>query len=119
MRPGRGLGRLRHATGHPDEAIAYHDQALTLAGDLGHPEDQARAHDGLAQDYHALNQHEQAREQWQHALDILTQLGVDHTDDEEANLAAIQAHLADLGQQPNPPSQESADPSADSTAAQS
>jgi hypothetical protein len=57
--------------------------------------DQARAHDGLAHAHHALDQYKHAREHWQDALGILTDLGIDHTDDEEANTAAIRAHLAD------------------------
>jgi hypothetical protein len=32
--------------------------------------------------YHALCQPEQARTHWQHALDILTRLGVPHIDDD-------------------------------------
>ena len=66
--------------------------------ELGQPVDQARAHDGLAHAHHALNQHDQARKHWQHALDILTDLGIDHTDDEETTTAAIRAHLASIEQ---------------------
>ena len=88
----QGLGRLHHATGHPDAALAHHDQALALACELGQPDDQARAHDGLAHAHHALHQPEQAGTHWRHALDILTHLGVDRTDD-ETTVAAIRAHL--------------------------
>jgi DNA-binding SARP family transcriptional activator len=94
----QGLGRLRHATGDPDAAIAHHDQALALAGELGQPLDQARAHDGLAHANHALNRHEQARKHWQHALNILTDIGIDRTDDEETTTAALRTHLAHLGE---------------------
>jgi tetratricopeptide (TPR) repeat protein/transcriptional regulator with XRE-family HTH domain len=93
----QGLGRLQLATGRVDAALTHHAQALTLATELGQPVDQARAHDGLAHAHHALHQHEQARTHWQHALDILTRLGIDHTDDEEATVAAIRTHLANLG----------------------
>jgi tetratricopeptide (TPR) repeat protein len=89
----QGLGRLRLATGDPDAAIAHHEQALTLAGELNQPDDQARAHDGLAHARRALHQHAQARRHWRHALDILTSLGIEHTDDEEATTTAIRAHL--------------------------
>jgi DNA-binding SARP family transcriptional activator/tetratricopeptide (TPR) repeat protein len=94
----QGLGRLQYATGQPATAINHHDQALAMAGELGQPADQARAHDGLANAYDALNQHERARHHWQRALDILLCLGVDHTDDEEATVAAIRAHLERLSQ---------------------
>jgi tetratricopeptide (TPR) repeat protein len=90
----QGLGRLRHTTGDPQTAVAHHDQALALADELGQPVDQARAHDGLAHAHHALNQHEQARKHWHHALNILTDIGVDYTDDEEATPAATRTHLA-------------------------
>jgi DNA-binding SARP family transcriptional activator/tetratricopeptide (TPR) repeat protein len=98
----QGLGRLRHATGKPDAAVAHHRRALALAGELGQPVDQARAHDGLAHAHRALDQPAVARGHWQQALDILTGLGVDHTDDEETTVAAIRAHLAglDRGKEP-------------------
>lgn len=100
----QGLGRLRHAAGDPAGAITMHDQALTVADELGQPVDQARAHDGLAHAHDALGQHEQARRHWQQALDILTGLGIDDTDDEETTVAAIRTHLAgedrSLGESP-------------------
>jgi DNA-binding SARP family transcriptional activator/tetratricopeptide (TPR) repeat protein len=92
----QGLGRLRCATGDPDAAIVHHGRALELAGELGQPLDQARAHDGLARAHHALDRHEDARRHWAEALDILTRVGVDHTDDEEASVLAIRTRLADL-----------------------
>jgi DNA-binding SARP family transcriptional activator/tetratricopeptide (TPR) repeat protein len=93
----QGLGRLAVATGRPKAAITHHEQALLIATELGQPDDQARAHDGLARAHHALDRHEQARDHWQRALDILTSLGIDHSDDEEASVAAIRAQLAGLG----------------------
>ena len=87
------MGWLQHAIGHHDAAIAHHEQALSLARELDQPIDQARAHDGLAHTYHTLDQPEQARKHWQHALDTLTDLGVDHTDD-GTTTAAIHTHLA-------------------------
>jgi tetratricopeptide (TPR) repeat protein len=94
----QGLGRLQHATGHPKAAITHHDQALALARELGQPVDQARAHDGLAHAHHALHQHDQARRHWQRALDILTGLGVDHTDEAETTAETIRTHLAALAE---------------------
>ena len=93
----QGLGRLHHATGHPDLALTHHQQALQHATDLAQPADQARAHDGLAHAHHALNHHDQARRHWQHALDILTSLGTDHTEELEASVPNIRAHLTNLG----------------------
>lgn len=63
----QGLGRLRHATGDPDAAIAHHERALAIAGELNQPEDEARAHNGLAHAHYALNKHEQARTHWKYA----------------------------------------------------
>jgi tetratricopeptide (TPR) repeat protein/transcriptional regulator with XRE-family HTH domain len=94
----QGLARLRHATGDAAAAITYHQRALAIADELSQPHDQARAHDGLAHARWALNQHEEARHHWQLALDILTVLGIDNTDDEETTTAAIQAHLAALAE---------------------
>lgn len=93
----RGMAGPGPAAAHhrdPDAAIAHHGQALALAGELGHPLDQARAHDGLAHTHRVLDQHEQAREHWQHALDILIDVGIDYTDEEEGTVAAIRTHLA-------------------------
>ncbi|MFG1603898.1 ATP-binding protein [Actinoplanes sp. NPDC049265] len=100
-----GLGRLRQAVGDPDAAVAHLDQALALAGvnELDQPVDEARAHDGLGHAHYALDQREQARKHWQHALHILTRTGVEGTDDEEATVATIQAHLTylDRGRPPD------------------
>ncbi|HKO32847.1 MAG TPA: tetratricopeptide repeat protein, partial [Candidatus Limnocylindria bacterium] len=90
----QGLGRLHHATGDPDAALTEHTEALALATELDQPRDQARAHNGLAYAHDALHQPDQAREHWQLALDILTRLGTDQTDDGETTVAAIRANLA-------------------------
>jgi DNA-binding SARP family transcriptional activator/tetratricopeptide (TPR) repeat protein len=90
----QGLGREAYATGDPTAAVAHHSQALALAQELGQPVDQARANDGLAYAHRALGQDEHARTRWRLALDLLTSLGIDHTDDEEATATAIRAQLA-------------------------
>jgi tetratricopeptide (TPR) repeat protein len=92
-----GLARLHYAADEPEAAIAHHRQALELATDLGQPLDQARAHDGIAHACLSLNQHEQACEHWRQALDILTRSGVDQTEDGEAGVSVIQAHLTNAG----------------------
>ena len=95
----QGLGRLQHTDGHPEAALTYHHRALALATELNQPGDQARAHDGLAHAHHALHQFELARAHWQQALNILTCLGIDHTDDEETATPAVRTHIANLHHQ--------------------
>jgi tetratricopeptide (TPR) repeat protein len=97
------MGRLRHATGELDAAVAHHERALALANELGQPTDRARAHDGLAHAYRTMHQHGQARQHWQHALQLITGLGIDHTEEQQVNVAAIRAHLAEVDQQPDYP----------------
>jgi tetratricopeptide (TPR) repeat protein/transcriptional regulator with XRE-family HTH domain len=94
----QGMGRLQLAAGRPHEALVSHGQALDLADELGQASDQAKAHDGLAHAHHALHHLDDARRHWQRALDILTGLGVDHSEDKETTATAIRAHLADLGE---------------------
>jgi hypothetical protein len=81
---------------NPSLALTYHQQALDLATNLGSLADQARAHDGLAQAHHTLKQPAQARVHWHRALEILTSLGTDNTEDLEASGSSIRAHLANL-----------------------
>jgi tetratricopeptide (TPR) repeat protein len=88
------LGLTCRATGHPADAITHHRAALGLARDLRQLPDQARALHGLATAHYDLDQHEQAREHWQHALDILTDLGAQHA--EEISADQIRAHLGGL-----------------------
>jgi tetratricopeptide (TPR) repeat protein len=95
-------GRVHNAAGRPDEALARHQRALDLAADLDQPGDVARAHDGLAHAHRSLGQHAQARRHWKAALDLLDRLGTDHTEDTEANVPAIRAHLTDLDRSAEP-----------------
>jgi DNA-binding SARP family transcriptional activator/Tfp pilus assembly protein PilF len=94
----QGLGRLHQAAGRGDLALDRYTQALGLATELGQDEDQARAHEGLACAHYSVGQSEPARRHWEWALEILARRGVEHTDDEEANVHAIRAHLTDLDQ---------------------
>lgn len=91
-----GFGRLHYAMGQPQLALRNHQRALDIAIELAQPADQARAHDGIARAYHTMKQNEQALQHWRHALDILTNLGTDHTEDEEATAACIKVHLSQL-----------------------
>ena len=94
----RGVAGTRLGTRRwpPGCRLTHHDRALALANEIGQPNDQPRAHDGLAHAHHALHKHELARTHWQHALDILTRLGIDHTGDEETSASAVRSHLVNL-----------------------
>ncbi|MEV6491163.1 BTAD domain-containing putative transcriptional regulator [Actinoplanes sp. NPDC051633] len=92
----QGLGRLHHTAGDPRVALDLHDQVLALATEIGQPADQARAHDGLAYAHHDLGDHERARTHWQHALDILDELGTAWTDDKETAAPIIRTRLRAL-----------------------
>ena len=62
-----GVGATHHATGHHDQAHAYHAAALTLASQIGDRYEQARAHDGLARTHHASGELDQTRHHWYQA----------------------------------------------------
>lgn len=59
------------------------------------PDDQARAHDGLAHTHQALGRQEEAAHHWRAALAILADLGLTHV--EEVDADAIRARLAPDG----------------------
>ena len=103
-RPGERRPQLAvRSTAGPGPATARHrppgrrphppPPALALANELGQPDDEARAHDGLAHAHHAMRRPEQARTHWQHALDILTDLGNVRTDEADTTVATIHARL--------------------------
>ncbi|HEX6683877.1 MAG TPA: tetratricopeptide repeat protein [Candidatus Limnocylindrales bacterium] len=91
-------GRLYCATGDPGLALIHHEQALRYAIDIAQPAEQARAQDGLAHAHHALDNHDQAREHWRQALEILVGLGTDRTNEIQTSVPSIRAHLAGLDQ---------------------
>lgn len=95
----QSFGRLHHTAGHLALALEHHEQALKHATSLAQPADQARAHDGLANAYRSLDQPGPARQHWQTALDLLTDLGIEHTDEMETTAPKIRARLANLDQQ--------------------
>ena len=90
----QALGRTRLGQHQPDDALAYHHEALDIAVQIDQPVDVARANDGIAHAYRARKDHDQARRHWQCALDILTELGIENTEDWEASATAIRSHLA-------------------------
>jgi hypothetical protein len=65
-----------------------------------------------------MHQYEQARTHWQLALDILTRLGIDDTDDEETTVTAIRTHLANLDPNQTAPPREQHDASRPASASQ-
>jgi tetratricopeptide (TPR) repeat protein len=71
-----GAGEALLASGQPEEARTCLIEALSLAEETGYRYQQARAHRGLAAACHGVAELEQARQHWQHALDIYTRLGV-------------------------------------------
>jgi DNA-binding SARP family transcriptional activator/tetratricopeptide (TPR) repeat protein len=81
-----GLGEARCMAGAHREAVADHTAALDLAGQTGEREEQARAHTGLAYAYHALAEPDLAREHWDQALALYTDLCSPHADDIRAML---------------------------------
>jgi Tfp pilus assembly protein PilF len=90
----QGLGRAHLATGQYEQALADHHRALDIAGELEHPGDRARAHDGLAHASQTLGQHDHARQHWQAALEILTALDTDHTEDPEMTTSTLRERLS-------------------------
>jgi tetratricopeptide (TPR) repeat protein/transcriptional regulator with XRE-family HTH domain len=67
------LGELSLATARPTDALARHTSALDLA-EPGDKAEAARAHEGLANAYHARNDPAHARHHWQQALARYTEL---------------------------------------------
>ncbi|MGP4101893.1 ATP-binding protein [Nonomuraea sp. KM90] len=93
-----GMGRLHHEHGRHDQALDDHRRALDLASDLDHLGDQARARDGLAHAHAALGRHDQAYGHWTEALILLTELGIDRTEERGVDVEHIRGHLARLVQ---------------------
>ena len=58
---------------------------------------QARAHAGLGHAHHATGKHGRARQHWQHALGLYTDLGVPEAGDVRAHLAALGGAVKDDG----------------------
>ena len=71
-----GAGETSLATGQSAQACDLHIAALILARRTGDRFQEARAHYGVASACQATAQPDRARQHWQHALDIYTDLGV-------------------------------------------
>ncbi|MFI6485894.1 ATP-binding protein [Nonomuraea sp. NPDC050663] len=98
----QGIGRLSTTLHDPKDALIRHQEALYLAINLGQLDDQARALDGLAYACYALHHYDEAAQYWQQALDILTSLKIDQTDDDEASTTTIRARLTQLSKHQRP-----------------
>ncbi|MEV0804000.1 tetratricopeptide repeat protein [Kribbella sp. NPDC050281] len=90
----QGMGRAYVDLGDGRSALEHHRQARLLAERRRLSADLARAEDGLGAAYAVLGDPARARQHWQTALALLTELGVDHTDDPEASREAITEKLS-------------------------
>lgn len=84
------IGTTLRLAGSPRQAIERHKQALARAAAIGDRYDQAEAHEGAAHAYQALGDVDTAREHWQAALELHTELGTPQVD----RIAAVLGELA-------------------------
>jgi DNA-binding SARP family transcriptional activator/tetratricopeptide (TPR) repeat protein len=89
------LGEAHLAAGQPNHACTLHTAACDIADDVGDSYQQARAHNGLARAHHALARPGEARDHWEKALALYTDLGAP-----EAH--QIRTQLADAGNHHHP-----------------
>jgi tetratricopeptide (TPR) repeat protein len=89
-----GLGEAAHTAGRDADALTHHTAAHAIAADAGDREQQARAHSGLGQAHYTLGNLALAREGYQHALALYTDLGLPQADQ-------IRTHLAQLATSDN------------------
>jgi hypothetical protein len=74
--PRRERGRRPLAAGDRTGGQREHTAALRLADEIGYKEGQTRAHDGFGHCLQAGGAIDQAREHWQQALALFTELGM-------------------------------------------
>jgi tetratricopeptide (TPR) repeat protein len=94
-----GLGEAALIAGRPADALTHHTSALThhtsalthhtSAADIANRDQQARAHTGLGHAHHTLNDLARARQHYQHALTLYTDLGMPDADQIRAHLTTI------------------------------
>jgi hypothetical protein len=93
------------AAGRPNEARVHYAAALALATQIGDPDQQARAHTGIAWVLLANGEPGRAREEWQQALTMYIALGVPEADEIRAQLATLDVrHPAERSIVPDGPS---------------
>jgi tetratricopeptide (TPR) repeat protein len=86
------LGEALWAAGQHSRAYTSHTAACAIASDIGDRYQQARAHNGLAHAHNALARPVEAREHWEKALALYTQLGTPEADEVRAQLADAVNH---------------------------
>jgi tetratricopeptide (TPR) repeat protein len=69
------FGAVYLEAGQPAQARGKHAAALRLGRELGERYEQARAHDGLGQCWFATGDRGQARQHWEQALALYTDMG--------------------------------------------
>jgi tetratricopeptide (TPR) repeat protein len=82
-----GLGETFLAMGRPADASVYHTAALDLSGQASEKPEQARAHNGLGNAHDALGDPGLARQHWQQALLIYTDIGTPEAEQVRARLS--------------------------------
>lgn len=83
------MAQILRASGRPHQAIEHLRRAVDLTGILEQPRDRARAHSVLGQCHLDLDELEEAREQWNHALAIYRHLGLPGADEVRARLDGL------------------------------
>ncbi|SEH03631.1 Tetratricopeptide (TPR) repeat [Nonomuraea solani] len=89
--PLNGLGEAAHAAGHTADALAHHTAAHTIAAEVWSRDQQARAHTGLGHVHRALGNFNLAREHYQHALGLYTDLGLPEAGQTRVHLKSLTA----------------------------
>jgi DNA-binding SARP family transcriptional activator/tetratricopeptide (TPR) repeat protein len=74
----------------PARALAQHEAALELAGQIASGEEQARAHEGQARAHHLLGDLAGARRHWHSALGLYTRLGLPGAERAARELAELE-----------------------------
>ncbi|PZF84747.1 ATP-binding protein [Jiangella anatolica] len=89
----QSMGRAYLALGDGRSALEHHLRARVIPERERLCADLARAEDGLGDAHALLGDRAQARRHWQTALDLLAEIGVDHTDDPETHRELITTKL--------------------------
>jgi tetratricopeptide (TPR) repeat protein len=71
-----GIGNTTRLRGGSESVLQFHEQALTIATEIGDRYEQAQSHEGLAKAHLALANVPEARNCWELAVAIYTDLGV-------------------------------------------
>ncbi|MDI6105978.1 tetratricopeptide repeat protein [Actinoplanes sp. NEAU-A12] len=94
-----GLGEVALAAGRPGDSLAHHRAAHIIAVDTADRHQQARALTGIGDAHHALGNPALARERYQQAFALYTDLGLPEADRIRAHLTALDLTAAGSEQQ--------------------